>query len=179
MPTSRHVVAPHGARVGACDDRGMTDTASALPALVDEAAARLMTIGETAAALPRAAGKWSPKEIVGHLIDSAINNHARFVRAQLQDDLVFPGYDQEAWVRVQRYDERAWPELVEAWRIYNRQIAEVMRTAARAEIDRPRARHNLDQIGFQSLPEGEPATLGFLMRDYVTHLQHHLRQILE
>lgn len=157
----------------------MTDPLPDLRAIVDDAAARLMTIDERAAARPRAPGKWSPKAIVGHLIDSAINNHARFVRAQLQDDLVFPGYDQDAWVRVQRYDERAWPELVEAWRAYNGQLVEVMRAAAQAEIDRPRARHNLDQIGFQSLPAGESATLGFLMRDYVAHLQHHLRQILE
>jgi len=155
----------------------MPDTPADLRALVDDAAARLMSIGE-AAARPRAPGKWSPKQIVGHLIDSAINNHARFVRAQLQDDLIFPGYDQDAWVRVQRYHERAWPDLVEAWRTYNHQIAEVMRAAAPAEVDRPRARHNLDQIGFQSLPAGEPATLGFLMRDYVAHLHHHLRQIL-
>jgi len=157
----------------------MIDTGAQLRTIVDQAAARLMTIGDDAASRPRAPGRWSPKQIVGHLLDSAINNHARFVRAQLQDDLVFPGYDQDAWVRVQRYDERAWPDLVAAWRSYNQQIAEVMRTTPETERSRPRSRHNLDQIGFQPLPAGEPATLGFLMRDYVAHLQHHLRQILE
>ena len=157
----------------------MVETGAQLRTLVDQAAARLMTIGDDAASRPRAPGRWSPKQIVGHLLDSAINNHARFVRAQLQDDLVFPGYDQDAWVRVQRYDERAWPDLVAAWRTYNQQIAEVIRTTPEAELGRPRPRHNLDQIGFEPLPDGEPATLGFLMRDYVAHLQHHLRQILE
>ena len=50
---------------------------------------------------PRAQDKWSPREIVGHLIDSAANNHQRFVRAQFTDDLVFSGYQQAEWVGVQ------------------------------------------------------------------------------
>jgi hypothetical protein len=155
----------------------MIDAAAELRTVVDEATPRLMTIGEAAASRSRGPGKWSPKQIVGHLLDSAINNHARFVRAQLQDDLVFPGYDQDGWVRVQRYDQRAWPDLVVAWRTYNQQIADVMRMTPEAELHRPRPRHNLDQIGFHPLPVGEPATLGLLMRDYVAHVQHHLRQI--
>src|SRR6185503_3729287 len=68
--------------------------------IVVEAAARLRAITDDAASTRPAPGKWSPKEIVGHLIDSAVNNQARFVRAQLQDDLIFPGYDQDAWVHV-------------------------------------------------------------------------------
>jgi hypothetical protein len=157
----------------------MGDPLPDLRAIVDGAAARLMAISEAQASRPRAPGQWSPKQIVGHLIDSAINNHGRFVRAQGQDDLLFPGYDQEAWVRVQRYDERVWTDLVHAWRIYNHQVADVMRAVPSSERDRPRPRHNLDQIGFQPLPDRAPATLGFLMRDYVAHLQHHLRQILD
>jgi hypothetical protein len=82
-------------------------------------------------------------------------------------------------VRVQRYRERSWPELVEVWRSYNRQIAAIMRTARSADVTRPRARHNLEDISFQPLPEGAGATLGFLMRDYVVHLKHHVAQIFE
>jgi hypothetical protein len=145
---------------------------------VDRHAQRMLAISDSDAALRPAPGKWSRKEIVGHLIDSAVNNQARFVRALLQDDLVFPGYDQDAWVRTQRYQERDWKELVGAWRAYNHQIAEIMRVAPADERDRPRARHNLQEIGFEPLPPGTPATLGFLMRDYIAHLKHHLRQIL-
>jgi hypothetical protein len=143
---------------------------------VAEAAEKLLAIGDDAAGRRPAPGKWSPKEIVGHLIDSAVNNQARFVRAQLQDDLVFPGYDQDAWVRAQRYNDRAWRPLVETWRAYNGHVAAVMRATPESEAARPRARHNLGEIAFQAPPA--VATLDFLMRDYVAHLQHHLRQIL-
>jgi hypothetical protein len=139
---------------------------------VENTAAALLSITDAESAAPRAPGKWSRKEIVGHLIDSAANNQARFVRGQLQDDLTFAGYDQDAGVRVQRYGERSWTELVELWRSYNRQIAAIMRTASSAELSRPRERHNLDQIAFQTVPDGAAATLGFLMSDYVVHLKH-------
>ena len=66
-----------------------------------------MAISDEAAATPPAPGKWSPKEVIGHLIDSAINNQGRFVRAQLDRNLNFPGYEQEGWVRLQRYNDRA------------------------------------------------------------------------
>jgi hypothetical protein len=146
---------------------------------VEDAAAALLSITDDESAAPRLPGKWSRKEIVGHLIDSAANNQGRFVRAQLQEDLTFAGYDQDAWVRVQRYGGRSWAELVEVWRSYNRQIAAIMRSASSAELSRPRQRHNLDQIAFQTLPDGAAATLGFLMSDYVVHLKHHVSQILE
>jgi DinB superfamily len=145
---------------------------------VDASAARMRTMSDAAAAAPRKPGAWSPKQIVGHLIDSAANNQTRFVRAQLQQDLVFPGYDQDAWVSVQRYQDRSWPELIDLWRAYNHQIAAIMRSAAPADLTRARARHNLREIAFEQLPDGAAATLEYLMRDYVTHLKHHVQQIL-
>ena len=146
--------------------------------IVDDAVRRLLQLTDHKASVRPAPGKWSPKEIIGHLIDSATHNQTRFVRAQLQDDLIFPGYDQDAWVHAQRYHERPWPELIETWRVYNRQVAAVMRATPADEAMRPRARHNLGDIAFQTLGPGIDATLAFLMRDYVVHLQHHLRQIL-
>src|SRR6476660_10421313 len=64
-------------------------------------------------------GKWCPREIIGHLIDSASNNHQRFVRAQFQEDLVFPGYAQDAWVSVQRYRDTPWEDLIALWSSFN------------------------------------------------------------
>jgi hypothetical protein len=154
------------------------DFVTTLRQAVDDSASRMLAIGEEQAGLRPAPGKWSRKEILGHLIDSAVNNQARFVRAQQQADLVFDGYDQDVWVRVQRYQERPWPELIQIWCAYNHQIAATMRDASIEELERLRPRHNLQDIGFQPLPPDTAPTLAFLMRDYVVHLQHHLRQLM-
>ena len=145
---------------------------------VTESAGRLLAWSDADASDPLAPGKWSRKEIVGHLIDSAANNHARFVRGQLQDDLVFDGYDQAGWVEVQRYRERSWTDLVGLWQAYNLHIASVMETAAPSVVARPRARHNLDRVAMNGVSAAEPVTLDYFMRDYVAHLKHHLRQAL-
>ena len=145
---------------------------------VDGAADRLLAFSNDEAAIRPAPGKWSRKEIIGHLIDSASNNHGRFVRAQLQEDLVFAGYDQDTWVRVQRYQDRPWVDLVRLWQAHNHQIAHVMETADADAVTRPRARHNLDELAWQPIPAAQPATLDYFMRDYVGHLKHHLRQAL-
>jgi len=146
---------------------------------VDRAAGQLLALsGEQAATRP-APGKWSRKEIIGHLIDSASNNHGRFVRAQLQDDLVFPGYDQDAWVTVQRYQDRQWEELVRLWQALNLHIAAVMEAAEKHQATRPRARHNLDELAWRTVSPMQSTTLEYFMRDYVDHLNHHLGQALD
>jgi hypothetical protein len=145
---------------------------------VDRAASRLLLISDSDAAVRPAPGKWSPKEIVGHLIDSASNNHGRFVRAQLQEDLIFEGYDQDAWVRVEAYRDRPWVDLVRLWQAFNQHIAAVMQVAAPQTLTQPRARHNLDQLAWQAVDTTQPTTLEYFMKDYVGHLKHHLRQLL-
>ena len=145
---------------------------------VDRAASRLLLIPDRDASVRPAPGKWSPKEIVGHLIDSASNNHGRFVRAQLQEDLIFEGYDQDAWVRVEGYQDRPWADLVRLWQAFNHHIAAVMQVAGPQTLTQPRARHNLDQLAWQAVDTTQPTTLEYFMRDYVAHLKHHLRQVL-
>ena len=146
---------------------------------VASATPALEVISDADASLPRAPGKWSRKEIVGHLIDSASNNHERFVRAQFTDDLICPTYDQEAWVRTQRYRDASWIELVLLWAHFNLHLARVMEAVPSEDRTLPRTRHNLHQVAFRTVAENEPTTLEYFMQDYVVHLEHHLRQIFE
>ena len=133
---------------------------------VASAAGRLHQISESDAAQPRAEDHWSSKQIIGHLIDSAANNLQRFVRLQLSASIDLPGYDGDEWVRVQRYQERPWREIIDLWVMYNTQLASLIRDV------------NPEALGhIWHTPDGKDLDLEFIMRDYVVHLRHHLRQI--
>jgi hypothetical protein len=157
----------------------MTDYVRELRDVVERSVPLLLALDDAATAARPAPGKWSHREIIGHLIDSASNNHQRFVRARFQDDLVFPPYAQDDWVEAQRYQEADWPELVALWRGFNLHLARVMQAVPDDVRFREHTRHNLDRIAWVPVPAGRPATLDYFMRDYVGHLRHHLRQIVE
>ena len=146
---------------------------------IDSASARLSKMAETEAAKPRAEDHWSAKQIIGHLVDSAANNHARFVLGQLKDDLVFPGYDQDGWVRTNHYQDEPWPALVDLWRAYNLHLHHLMSHADQKKLSTPCTLHTLQEIAFKTVPKSEAVTLEYLMRDYVDHLKHHLSQIFD
>ena len=133
---------------------------------VEAALPKLQAISEAEASRPRAPGKWSPKEVIGHLIDSASNNHQRFVRAQQGAELAFPPYEQEHWVACQHYGDRSWGEIVALWHAYNRHLAHVIRHI-------PEDKRRVACV----IESTEPVTLGFLADDYGRHLRHHLAQV--
>ena len=145
---------------------------------LEVSSARLMEIPEAASQVSTREGQWSPKQIIGHLIDSAANNHQRFVRAQFSNDLIHDGYQQDEWVRVQRYNEAPWSQLVQLWKLYNLHLAHVMAAMPENELIRMREKHSLDQIAWQPVDKGTPTTLDYLVRDYVAHMKSHLSQIL-
>ena len=140
------------------------------------AAPRLGQFSDDDASRPHRAGKWTRKQILGHLIDSASNNHQRFVRAQFGGDLVFPTYEQERWVEVQRYADAPWSSLLPLWREFNLQIARVMDAVPETLRHALHTKHNFHRIAFKTVPEDQPVTLEYLMVDYVDHLEHHLKQ---
>ena len=125
----------------------------------------LLAIADEKAALPRLEGGWSRKQILGHLIDSAANNHQRFVRLQFETNLVLPGYQQNNWVNAQHYEGSMWTDLVLLWRAYNLHLAHVI-----AHID-PGSLGNIWKFS-----EGD-LTLEEIATDYLRHLRHHLAQI--
>lgn len=127
--------------------------------------------------------KWSPKQIIGHLIDSANNNHRRFVKAQYQDNLIFLGYDQEEWVDAQNYQNSDWHELLEMWKTYNLYICRVIENITEEKLNHLTTEHNYFEMGWAtskadcSLKEGDASNLAFLIEDYIGHLKHHVAQI--
>jgi hypothetical protein len=144
----------------------MKDLSEKLLSVIDAAEPRLRAIGARESTKPILSGGWSRKQVIGHLIDSASNNHQRFVRALLQPSLDFPSYDQEGCARVQAPQDADWPLLVSLWAAYNRYLAHVIVRLPASKLETP------CRIG-----SGKPTTLAFLATDYVTHLVHHLRQI--
>jgi len=157
----------------------MAEFLNAFRHTIEFGAARLNEITEEQSAIPRSEDKWSPKEIIGHLIDSAANNHQRFVRAQFTDELVFAGYEQENWVRVQNYQGEDWTELVQLWRLYNQHILHLVSLIPEETRTRLRSKHNLHQIASDTISENEPVTLDYFIRDYLDHMKKHLGQILD
>jgi hypothetical protein len=123
----------------------------------------LATISDEEASVPESAGKWSAKQVIGHLTDSAVNNLGRIVRMQIEPGVNLQGYEQMAWVKLQHYAERDWPEVLGLWFALNEHV---VWTIAHVE------KRYLLHVG---VVEGEPETLGYLIEDYVAHMQHHLR----
>ena len=111
---------------------------------------------------------WSKKEILGHLIDSAVNNLRRFVVAQY-DDRPHIVYEQDYWVAAQHYQEAPVGEIIELWRLLNRQLCRTLDAMSEASWQR-----EVD-TGKQA---PELHTLQWLAEDYVRHMHHHLRKVL-
>ena len=126
-----------------------------------------------------ASDKWSKKEIIGHLIDSAYNNHRRILLATQQDHLVFDGYGQDGWVIKNKYQERKTEEVIELWFLVNQHMAYMIENLPLDILQRTSTNHNFHKICMNLLKEGEVTSLSYLIWDYIFHLEHHLSQIIE
>jgi hypothetical protein len=142
------------------------ETAIELRRVANSFSTELLAADVRAAARRPDAQTWSPKEVLGHLIDSAANNHQRFVRAQETDALTAPGYEQNHWVRSQGYQDADWPHLVALWTHLNLHLADVI-----ARI--PPGKYAVPCV----IGASDPVTLEFVIVDYLSHLKHHIAQI--
>ena len=137
-----------------------------LARVLDAAEIALRRVSEEESGRPVLAGGWSRKQLLGHLIESASNNHQRFVRAALADALEFPAYDTPGSVRVEAVESAGWTMLVDLWASYDRYLVHVIRHLPAAKLD------VVCRIGANA-----PVSLRYLVEDYVRHLVHHLDQI--
>lgn len=148
----------------------MQQVADELRRLVNSWEGRLIRMRPAEIQSREAEGRWSVKEIIGHLVDSASNNHQRFVRLEIARDLSFPDYqsDNEKWVALQRYQEEDWNELIWLWKYHNLHLAHVIQHV-RSDV--------LDHAWRSG--SAPPVRLGDLILDYLAHLKMHLDQIDE
>ena len=144
----------------------MHELANQLISIVARVEGQWSVLPETDAEQPLKAGGWSRKQVIGHLIDSASNNHQRFVRLMVEPEVSLPSYKQERWVESQRYQDRSWSELLHFWAAYNRHIAHIFRSIPDAVLN-----HQC------RLGQGEPVSLQYLAEDYVRHLKHHIESL--
>lgn len=143
----------------------MLAAAQRLEEILNTVPGRLLRYSEAEASAKPAPGNWSKKEIIGHLIDSASNNHQRFVRLQLETDIPLPNYEQDSWVALQRYQALNWIDLVKFWMIYNKHLLHLLKHADES------------RLANRALMDGQAVELGFFIDDYVRHLEHHLKAV--
>jgi len=144
----------------------MTTVAQQLRKTIDTAKPKLLSIPDGEASAKPFPDKWSIKEILGHLIDSAANNHQRIVRMQEAANIGSFTYTQQHWVTSQQYINERWNDIVALWYAYNAHLSHII-----SQVD-PGCLGNKCDMGYS-----EPATLRFVIEDYARHVRHHLDQI--
>jgi hypothetical protein len=150
----------------ATENNVMNKTLRRLKYLAEEIPALLRQVPDEEFSKRPAEGKWSKKEILGHLIDSANNNHQRFVRGQYEESPLIR-YQQNEWVSSNRYQEMDRELIIDLWSAYNLFLAELVSNIPEAQLKRT------------CVTDGSSHTIEWLVIDYVKHLEHHLSQLVQ
>ncbi len=150
------------------DEQSIEGSIHRMQFLVDTIPTLLNQIPEAEFSQKTSPDTWSKKEILGHLIDSATNNHQRFIRLQYQDKPSIY-YDQNEWVALSDYNSLDKNQIINFWAQYNSHLLHIIKNIAL---------ENLSKTGIVRVAS-EEKPLYFFINDYVAHLEHHLRQIIE
>lgn len=143
----------------------MKQTASQLLQLINQHLPALRKIAEAEYSAKPALNKWSKKEILGHMIDSAQSNIRRFVKAQYEENPLIR-YNQEKWVAINNYQQWETKDIIDLWYLLNKQICHILNNTPVEMYQRSCQTEDLH-------------TLEWLAADYVKHLQHHLHAVLD
>jgi hypothetical protein len=143
----------------------MKEIASKLNEIIDDHLSSLRSVGQEEFYFKPSPTKWSKKEILGHLVDSAQNNIRRFIVAQY-DERPKIVYNQDKWVAVTNYQQYELTDLIDLWYRLNKHICHVL-TFMPEET-------NKRQVETEQLHD-----LRWLAQDYIRHLLHHLHQVLD
>lgn len=141
------------------------DTIDRLQFLCETIPALLLQLSEEDFLHKAAPEKWSKKEILGHLIDSATNNHQRFVRPQFEEVPTI-SYDQNNWNKFGFYSKIATSHLIRFWTQYNLHIVQLMEHMPTENLKR------------ECITGKDRFSIEYIFKDYVRHLEHHLKQLV-
>ena len=147
----------------------MKAIANELRKIVNEYSSKIIAIYDQEFSAKPLPNKWSKKEVLGHLIDSAQNNLRRFVCGQYESAPPKIVYDQDYWVKANNYQQTDGKEVTAMWKLINNQIATILEampvSAYPKECDTGK-----NSVSLHSLE--------WLADDYVKHLKHHLNQVI-
>lgn len=151
--------------------------AARLAAAVDEGASLFDGVSEERTTWRPSENAWCAREVIGHLIDSACNNHRRFIINQDVERLVAEPYEQQKWIALSGHGDVPAAELVQTWQAYNRQIARVVERIPDEVLNRSRGPLSEYRFPYLAYEPSAAATLRDLIEDYIGHCHHHFTQI--
>jgi hypothetical protein len=136
-----------------------------LQVIVDDFAPKITAIADSEFTAKPLAGKWSKKEVIGHLIDSAQNNLRRFICGQYESEPPKIVYQQDFWVASNQYQNMEKEDVIQLWKLMNIRICAVLQSMPPSNYDK-------------QCDTGTLRTLKWLAEDYIKHLKHHLNQVI-
>lgn len=147
----------------------MEKTIKELQQIIDTFSQKISAIPEAEFSAKYAPNKWSKKEVLGHLTDSAQNNLRRFICGQYETTPPKIVYEQDFWVQANGYQEKRSSDVILLWRLVNDQICSVLQAMPAS---------NYNRMCDTSKQTEQFHSLQWLAEDYVKHLKHHLNQII-